>query len=254
MSQVWINSQGHFLLGRLTVPAKPTDIGVVLVPGFLEPSSDLYYWNREFLEQLSENGISGLAIDLLGHGDSYLNFCDLNIGIMIQNIRDSVAFLNEQGIQRIALVGRGVSGNLVSKVAKEMDCILAAFSLNPLLLNQSHLSKLHGYVAAPGQYVTLTKEVLINLEAILYMAGVDMSNIEEERINRQFLDDLLNQEHLFRLDNWAEECDVMITDDVMRFYDNEMEPYKCNGFFYNYNDRLGLIERIIRGILEKSRM
>lgn len=75
-----------------------------------------------FAAKLQARGISALAIDLRGHGDSirgsggqvldYKTFSDAEHQQSINDVRAGVAFLRSRGIQELYLVGASIGANL----------------------------------------------------------------------------------------------------------------------------------------------
>lgn len=247
MSQIWIESNGNYMMARFCKSNQLSDLGILLAPGLFEPDCDLYYFNQEFFEELRNNSYCGLTFDYAGHGDSYLNISDCSISLLECNLRDSLDFLRNQGVTKIIAVGRGIGGNLLKSIVDEHD-VKSIYMINPLIFDCILVNVLDNFIEAwPYSEVKLSKNVLIELQKILYMAGVDMSNIEDECISKDFLKELQdNYQCLF-----SKEClsndkyKVIITNDVREKYPFEVNEYFCGEDFSSYNGRL----KIINGIL-----
>lgn len=96
----------------------------------------------DFQSALAERGISSLAIDLRGHGEStvqdgrninYRNFSDQQHQAAIEDVRSALSWLGARGFPtgHVAIVGASIGANLALQAASEQTSIPAVALLSP---------------------------------------------------------------------------------------------------------------------------
>lgn len=95
----------------------------------------------DFSEKLNEVGMSALAIDLRGHGDSlnksdgtylnYKNFSNAEHQWSMYDVEAAVDFLKQKGAEKIFVIGASIGANLALQYAAEHSDIRAAVLLSP---------------------------------------------------------------------------------------------------------------------------
>ncbi|MEK7607012.1 MAG: alpha/beta fold hydrolase [Patescibacteria group bacterium] len=132
----------------------PTNDGVEIVGSFLEApaqkacalllhmmpvTKESWY---ELMQKLAERGISSLAIDLRGHGESrqqgaktldYKKFSDEDHQKTIHDVEVAVSWLKAQGIgeDRVIIIGASIGANLALQYAAEHLSIKTVALLSP---------------------------------------------------------------------------------------------------------------------------
>lgn len=95
----------------------------------------------DFAEKLNEAGLSALAIDLRGHGDSlnktdgtylnYKNFSNAEHQSSIHDVETAIDFLKQKGAEKIFVIGASIGANLALQYAAEHSDIRAVVLLSP---------------------------------------------------------------------------------------------------------------------------
>lgn len=248
MSQIWIKSEGGYLDARVLSSKKKSKTGYLLVPGLFEPCCDLYYFVQEFIEELKETDSFGLVFEFSGNGDSFGDISSMTVSSMKQNIKDVLEYIRSQGVREIIAVGRGIGANLLNSAADD-ESVKAVYMINPMVMGSNALQILENFIGDyDNEEVYLAESVLKQLQAILYTAGVDMSNIQEERISLHLLKEMLNTDDISNKDNLHSKSNVLITNDVQDKYVDPVTDYLIDADLSKYNDRYSVIKEIIAEI------
>lgn len=118
-------------------PVEKSIHGAVLIHMMPETRRSFYV----FAAKLQARGISALAIDLRGHGDSirgpegakldYKTFSDKGHQESIHDVRAGVSLLRSKGIQELCLIGASIGANLALQELADTNDIRKAVLLSP---------------------------------------------------------------------------------------------------------------------------
>lgn len=247
MQQIWINGKNGYILANYHLAKTCSDTCYLLIQGLFEPQCDLNYFYQEFVEEIKITSFSCLSFDFEGTGDSYSEMDKVSFDVFLSNINTIIQFLERENFKHIIAIGRGIGANLLLKILTN-PLIDKIVMVNPLLLSEKTLSILTNFVASYSyKYVKLTTNVLIELKGILYMSGVDMSNIEDEIIPKSFFIEMLRNKALFLLDlkEIIKTHMIYLTKDISNYYDSSFVSYISGYDFSNYSSRYSLIRDIL---------
>lgn len=101
------NSRGKLLVGNLFFV--PGDAIVIMAPGFCSDKSSQGRF-EVFARYLNEKGISALAIDFAGCGESDDDL--LTIDKEVEDLASAIRWVQSQGYQRIGLYGNSLGGRI----------------------------------------------------------------------------------------------------------------------------------------------
>lgn len=256
MNQEWIQSCNRFLLAQITSLEKPSNTGILLFPGLMQPCSNVCYLNRDIMQEMAINKIFCASIDPIGHGESYGCFRDITLNNLYQNIVDCVNFAKRQGIKSLYLFGQGIIGNLLSKYAKTDGFIKGVFLLNPVIISTELLIQLSECFSdvSNNSTIELNRDFLTKYKSLFYLAGVEMSNVELEMISCDLIGQIIYEKDIFNLttlDN--NKNNIIITSEDKYDYNNMMNKFKTLYSLHAYNDRVKIIQHITRTIKESGK-
>ena len=197
MQQIWIKGENGYILANFHLTKTFSDTCYLLIQGLFEPQCDLNYFCQEFIEETRTTPFGCLSFDFEGTGDSYSELATVSFDMFLSNINTIIQFLERENIKHIIAIGRGLGANLLLKFITN-PLIDKIVMVNPVLFSAKTLSILTNFVARNSfENVKLSTNVLTELKEILYMSGVDMSNIEDEIIPKKFFIEMLNNKELF---------------------------------------------------------
>lgn len=90
-------------------------------------------WN-DFASKLQENGISTIAIDLRGHGNSdgdWEDFSEKDFNNMVLDVKAAKKFLEEQGFAEFYVIGASIGANTALRYAASDSSIKRVILLSP---------------------------------------------------------------------------------------------------------------------------
>jgi pimeloyl-ACP methyl ester carboxylesterase len=122
-------SDGLSLSAQATVSAK-SELGVILVHQLRRSSQD---WT-ELGQRLGASGLTTIAPDLRGHGDSDKAGTELvpdDFKAMALDLQASAAWLRGKGVKQISCVGASIGANLCTRFAAEDPSIANLVLLSP---------------------------------------------------------------------------------------------------------------------------
>ena len=142
-----INNQGDAAMEKVSFQ---TEDGVVIVGNYWKGSSTgvllLHMmpstkesWD-EFANELNSRGMSALAIDLRGHGESmkqngrvldYTKFTDQQHQSSIFDVESAANYLKEKGVTEIHIAGASIGANLALEYQSEHSGVKKAILLSP---------------------------------------------------------------------------------------------------------------------------
>lgn len=245
MAQIWIKSNEDYISARMITSQSKSSVGYLLVPGLFEPSCDLYYFFQELIEELRINDKCGLVFEFCGSGDSYGKSSLVTVSTMIHNLQDVLNYMKAQGVTNIIAVGRGIGANLLLAIAND-NAIQSMYMINPMLMGEKATCILKEFLNDySSNEICLTEKILVKLQSVLYTAGVDMSNIEEEIVSLKLFQELLDTDYIFNLSSHEKISKILVTKDMWPRYVDNVEEYLSDSDFTNYNDRFNMIRDII---------
>ena len=112
--KLFIDSKAGKVCCVYTEIANSTSI-VIISHGFLSNKSSRT--GVALAEKLHQNGISIIALDLYGHGESEGNLEELTVSKAVDNVLEVYAFVTSKGYTKIGLVGSSFSGEVSLLVA-----------------------------------------------------------------------------------------------------------------------------------------
>ncbi len=248
MQQIWIKGENGYILANFHLAKTYSDTCYLLIQGLFEPQCDLNYFCQEFIEETRATPLGCFSFDFEGTGDSYSELATVSFDMFLSNINTIIQFLERENIKHIIAIGRGIGANLLLKYITN-PLIDKIVMVNPVLFSAKTLSILTNFVARNSfENVKLSANVLIELKEILYMSGVDMSNIEDEIIPESFFIEMLNNKALFllNLEEIIKTQQVYLTEDMSNYYDPSFVSYFSGFDFSNYASRYSLIQDILR--------
>ena len=247
MQQIWIRGENSYILANFHLAKTFSDTCYLLVQGLFEPQCDSNYFCQEFIEETRSTQFGCLSFDFEGTGDSYSELSTVSFNVFLSNINTIIQFLKRENIKHIIAIGRGIGANLLLNFGTN-PLIDKIIMVNPVLFSPQALSILTNFVERNSfKDVRLSDNVLIELKGILYMSGVDMSNIEDEVIPKNFFVEMLNNKALLllNLEEIIKTNIIYLTEDMSNYYDSSLVSY-FNGFdFSNYESRYSLIQDIL---------
>ena len=118
--------------------------------------------------------------------------------------------------------------------------------INPMVIGEKTTCILKEFLNDYSENVIcLTEKILVKLQSVLYTAGVDMSNIEDEIVSSKLFQELLDTDYIFNLSSHEKISKILVTKDMCPRYVDNVEEYLCDSDFSNYNDRYNMIRDII---------
>lgn len=247
MQQIWIKGESGYILASFHLAKTFSDTCYLLIQGLFEPQCDLNYFCQEFVEETRNTPFGCLSFDFEGTGDSYSELATVSFDVFLSNINTIIQFLERENINHIIAIGRGIGANLLLKFITN-PLIDKIVMVNPVLFSAKAISILTNFVARNSfEDVKLSANVLIELKEILYMSGVDMSNIEDEIIPKSFFIEILNHKALFllNLEEIVKTHKIYLTEDMSNYYDPSFVSYLSRFDFSNYASRYSLIQDIL---------
>ena len=109
------DSHGHLASAILAESTEKSDAVAILCHGFL--STKQSNTNRRLTDLLVPQGVSTFCFDWFGMGDSEGSFADLTVRRCCDQLEQALAFISEQGYQRIGLIGSSFGGLISLLVA-----------------------------------------------------------------------------------------------------------------------------------------
>lgn len=255
MTQEWIQSGNNYILAQVNSLAKPSKTGILLFPGLMQPCSNLCYLNRDILMEMENNSIFSASIDPIGHGESYGNYINISLKSLYQNIIDSVNFAKKQCIKNLYLFGQGIISNLLSKYAESDDFIKGVFLLNPVIMDKNTEEELANYLNEfTGEHeIELNRAVLTRFMNFFYMSGVEMSNIEFEKLDKEFIFQIYFERSLFSEKFIDKHKNIILfTNEEKLHYEGITEKYRIQCTLKTYNDRMEIIKNIVDSLQQKG--
>lgn len=125
---------GLDLVGDLTIPDLPTDLGVVQVHGGGVTRHEAGFFDRK-AAGLAEAGVAALRFDLRGHGESGGKQEDLTLAAVLNDIHVAIEELHARtGATRTSLIGQSFGGGICAYyAAKRPDDVERLVLLCPQL-------------------------------------------------------------------------------------------------------------------------
>ena len=117
------DSEGYRVSALLTEPQEEPRGVVVLCHGFL--SSKQSNTNRRLTELLVPQQVSTFSFDWFGMGESGGSFSDISVGRCCDQLEQALAFIEQQGYQRVGLVGSSFGGYISILVAGQYPQLFA---------------------------------------------------------------------------------------------------------------------------------
>lgn len=249
MSQMWIKSGTTYLaaVSNECLHTKEKQ-AVLLLPGFMQPKCDIYYFLTIIREQLKLNDYYAIQVDLEGHGDSYTRIEDVTYEMLKNNVINVIDYLDKQGFKECYAIARGYSGNLLLKIIREECRLSKVIALNPIIMDRTErnalVEKISSFADDDG-YVCFKENTLKTLYYSLKMFGTTSSNIAETKVKASLLLDIVKESEVVCHDNMkSEKVDVVITNDWRFYYDSskaDVDQFvKQNIKLYNFNERIKL--------------
>lgn len=125
------NSKGDKLCGILSNPNNNSDKPIVILCHGFTVSKDSSS-NIKLEEIMNKEGIATLKIDLFAHGESEGNFEEITVSEAVDDIMQAVNYVQQQGFERIGLVGESFSGIASTIVASKIDTLSLLVLISPV--------------------------------------------------------------------------------------------------------------------------
>lgn len=166
---------------------------VLLIPGFGESKCDLDYFLNNLSDYFVENGFITMQVDLYAHGDSYGSFEELNCEIIKANIISAIKYIKKHSDFNIYVVCRGIYIEFLSQkdILRKVDGFVG---INPVKFAQKELIDIERAISIKDEIVEIGK--IDNQEIIskfLIALGAEPDNMYAQKINRKFVNDIINQ-------------------------------------------------------------
>lgn len=118
------NSKGDNLVGIISNPSEDKDKPIiVLCHGFSSSKDSNSY--KLFEEKFNSKGVSTLRFDFYGHGESDGKFEDITVSESVDDALSAIKYLQDQGYQKISLIGSSFGGQAALLVAAKKPGIFA---------------------------------------------------------------------------------------------------------------------------------
>ncbi|MDD2413266.1 MAG: hypothetical protein PHR79_10190 [Bacteroidales bacterium] len=202
VSQNFIQSENSSIFSVIKYPEKQiAENAVLLIPGFGESKCDLDYFLSNLANFFIENNFATMQLDLFAHGDSYGSFEDLNSGIIIKNIISAIKHLKKTSNLKIYVVCRGFYTELLTE-KNILDEIHGLVGISPIKLNVDELERIENALLSKERIIEFCDfENRQTISKILAMLGAEPDNMFAQKININFLNDIIER---LKKKKWSE--------------------------------------------------
>jgi len=240
VSQNFIESGEISIFNIMRYPQNKKNKGsVLLIPGFGESKCDIDYFLCDTSNYLLENEFCVMQLDLFAHGDSCGKFEELNCKIITENIISAVKYLKRDLEQKVYIVCRGFYLELICEqnILNDVDGIIG---ISPIKLERDEMKKIE-------QVLNITKDIQAfekienqeSLSKIITMLGAEPDNIYAQKVNKEFLQEIIST---LKENKWATTAYRNIVwisanaecNDVNIDYDYSKVQYKTLDFYEGY--------------------
>lgn len=215
ISQNFIQCEESSIFSVIKYPEKQVaENAVLLIPGFGESKCDLDYFFDNLANFFVENNFVTMQLDLFAHGDSYGNFEELTSEIIIKNIMVAIKHLKRNSNFKIYVVCRGFYIELLSErnILNEISGLVA---VNPAKLNVGELERVENAISSNESVIEFADfnnyEII---SKILIMLGAEPDNLFAQKINTNFLKDIVERLKKKRWNEISYENVVWLTSNI----------------------------------------
>jgi hypothetical protein len=196
IAQIWIKNKDMYMAGITHWPyGQEPKSGVLLVPGFSQPKSDVNYFMSKLARRLVGAGFFVLQLDPGGHGDSNGILGDVNLDTLRSDIETAVEYVKSQAKAPVYGIGRGLSAVLLAECTnKGLTCGTAG--INPYCLDLKAAADFwkdicdETYEVAElfeFDYDKKLDDFDYNRSSFFVMLGADMGNLRGQKVSGKLL-------------------------------------------------------------------
>lgn len=199
IAQIWIKNKDTYMAGITHWPhGQKPELGVVLVPGFSQPKSDINYFMSKMARRLVGAGFYVLQLDPGGHGDSRGDLGDVSLDTLRCDIEAAVEYVKSQVKVPVYGIGRGLGAVLLAESVNK-GLIEGAAGINPYCLDCSAAADFwkgicdETYEAAElfeFDYDKKLDEFDYNRTSFFVMLGADMGNLRGQKVSGKLIIEL----------------------------------------------------------------
>lgn len=194
ISQNFVQCENSSIFSVIKYPERQNvQNAVLLIPGFGESKCDLDYFLNNLANFFVENYFVTMQLDLFAHGDSNGSFEELNCEIIIKNIMSAIKYLKKNSDLKIYVVCRGFYTELLSEKSI-LDDIYGLVGINPIKLNTDELARIEDVLSSKEHIIEIGDfENQQTISKILVMLGAEPDNLFAQKININFLNDIIER-------------------------------------------------------------
>lgn len=253
MGQQWILSDKNFLSIH-TIGSFGGD-PILLLSGFAEPKSDLAYLCAYLGKALAEEGYYVNLVDLTGSGNSYGALSDITLNTLGTDIYNAVAYINDLTQKKTIVIARGLSAALTLKFCNA-NMVKWCIGINPFYIKnygiQSH--------QIPKIFRISEDSEDEMLKAVLRFMGTELTNIDSQMLNGEFIFSILNSDwksvykntdidlicfQFYETDIIEKEVDIELEDGLIYYQENSFpnDSEKISKLICKVKDKLRIISK-----------
>lgn len=190
----WLNDKNKHLFGICHIPHNiKSNVAAILIAGLVQPMCDIDYFMSRLARRLCEQGVFVFQIDFFGMGDSSGFLVNVTYQTLLEDIHNSIKYVQDQGFKNIFCVSRGIMASLLAESVKNYEEKLYVVGINPYVSKQRldftllkddkcELSELYEFFI-PSQ-----------IDQLLDNMAIKKSNLTGQKISCSLINDLMKVE------------------------------------------------------------